>query len=104
MGRSALAVIRISGPNSRNVIQKMTRSDGNKLDSRKLVFKHIYDPENGEPLDKGLVVWFPGPKSYTGEDSAELHIHGGFAVISSVLKALQKIPGCRMAEAGISLV
>ena len=78
----------------------MARLKFESVEPRKCLNRKIIDPDNGEVLDNGLVVWFPGPKSYTGEDSAELHIHGGLAVIASVIKALQKFPGCRIAEPG----
>lgn len=70
---------------------------------RKAFLRRIYDPEDGELLDNGLVLWFPQPNSFTGEDSVELHVHGGAAVVSSILKALQKIPGFRQANPGIPL-
>jgi tRNA modification GTPase len=60
----------------------------------------IHDPVSGVLLDEALALWFPGPKSETGEDSAELQIHGGRAVIASVLKALGELPGFRLAEPG----
>jgi tRNA modification GTPase len=60
----------------------------------------IHDPASGVLLDEALVLWFPGPKSETGEDLAELHIHGGRAVIAAVLKALGELPGFRLAEPG----
>lgn len=100
MGRSAVAVVRVSGPKSREVMQKIARVKEEGLLPRKAVLRDLIDPISGEPLDRGLVLWFPGPKSFTGEDSVELHIHGGIAVISSVISALQKLPGFRMAEPG----
>ncbi len=72
--------------------------------ARKAMLRRITDPKNGEILDSGLVLWFPLPNSFTGEDSVELHVHGGIAVISSVVNALQRLPGFRMAEAGIHLI
>uniref|UniRef100_A0A0B7A5Z3 GTP-binding protein TrmE N-terminal domain-containing protein n=2 Tax=Arion vulgaris TaxID=1028688 RepID=A0A0B7A5Z3_9EUPU len=58
------------------------------------------DPSSKEVLDKALVLWFPGPNSFTGEDCAEFHVHGGPAVISSVLSALSLIDGYKPAQAG----
>ena len=58
------------------------------------------DPENGDVIDEALALWFPAPHSETGEDMAELQIHGGHAVIAAVLDALGRIEGCRPAEAG----
>ena len=103
MSRSAIAVIRISGPNSKEVIYKMARLKNENIVARKAMLRRIIDPINGEVLDSGaLVLWFPQPNSFTGEDSVELHIHGGIAVITSISNALQRLPGFRMAEAGIN--
>jgi tRNA modification GTPase len=55
-------------------------------------------------LDNGLLLWFPQPHSFTGEDSVELHVHGGVAVVTSVINALHKLPGFRLADAGISII
>ncbi|KAJ2895587.1 mitochondrial splicing system protein, partial [Coemansia aciculifera] len=72
-----------------------------KAAPRRAVKTRIIDPlAEDNVLDTGLCIWFPGPRSYTGEDMAELHIHGGSAVIASVLQALGSISGLRMAEAG----
>jgi tRNA modification GTPase len=62
--------------------------------------RHLRVPDTGERIDYGLALWFPGPASFTGEDTAELHLHGGRAVVKAVLGALSAIPGCRLAEAG----
>ncbi|KAI8881487.1 tRNA modification GTPase TrmE [Backusella circina FSU 941] len=67
---------------------------------RKAHFRRIRHPISGNVLDRGLVLWFPGPHSYTGEDSVELQIHGGNAVVKSVLDALHDLDGFRMAEQG----
>ena len=104
MSRSAIAVIRISGPNSLDVVQKMTKIRSESITPRKAVLSKILDPRNGELLDSGIVLWFPQPNSFTGEDSVELHIHGGIAVLSSIMNALQSLPGFRAAEAGIALI
>ncbi|KAI9554383.1 hypothetical protein GHT06_019655 [Daphnia sinensis] len=98
--RSAISVIRISGPNSVDVISKMTKLNKERIIPRKALLRKIVDPNNGELLDNGLVLWFPQPHSFTGEDSVELHVHGGIAVVSSIINALQKLPGFRIAEAG----
>jgi tRNA modification GTPase len=60
----------------------------------------VRDPESGETIDEALALWFPAPRSETGEDVAELQLHGGQAVIAGVLDALGKIEGCRLAEPG----
>jgi tRNA modification GTPase len=77
----------------------MTRM--NKLPSpRQAKLNKIYHPNSKELLDKGIVLWFPGPHSYTGEDTAEFHIHGGNAVTRSVLDALGSIESYRIADRG----
>jgi tRNA modification GTPase len=95
-GRAALAVIRISGPATRFVIETMS---GAVPAPRRAALRAIRSG-TGEILDRGLVLWFPGPRSYTGEDSAEFQIHGGRAVASVVLDALGSFPGCRFATPG----
>ncbi|KAK2721336.1 hypothetical protein QYM36_003576, partial [Artemia franciscana] len=67
---------------------------------RQMAFVNILHPLKKTLIDKGMIVYFPGPKSFTGEDCCEFHIHGGKAVISSVLESLATIPDFRPAEAG----
>ena len=67
---------------------------------RRLALRDLADPGNGEPLDQALVAWMPGPASFTGEDQAEFHIHGGLATRAAVLRCLSALPDCRPAEAG----
>ncbi|XP_014611272.1 PREDICTED: tRNA modification GTPase GTPBP3, mitochondrial isoform X2 [Polistes canadensis] len=62
-----------------------------KVEPRKAVLKKILDPETKEEIDKGLCLWFPGPKSFTGEDCVEFHVHGGPAILSSLMNALSKL-------------
>jgi tRNA modification GTPase len=62
--------------------------------------RRLFDSVSGELLDQALVLWLPGPGTFTGEDQAELHIHGGLAVRAAVIAALSRIPDCRMAEPG----
>lgn len=97
MGRAAIAVIRVSGPAAGLVVDRMAAP---RPKPRYAVFRRIRHPETAEVLDEALLLWIPGPKSETGEDMAELQIHGGGAVIRSVLAALSAIPGCRMAGPG----
>ncbi|XP_046460734.1 tRNA modification GTPase MnmE-like isoform X3 [Daphnia pulex] len=100
LSKSAIAVIRVSGPKSLDVIHRMTRRKKDSVIPRKALLCRIVDPKNEEMLDNGLVLWFPQPHSFTGENSVELHVHGGVAVVSSVINALHKLPGFRLAEAG----
>ncbi|XP_076657449.1 5-taurinomethyluridine-[tRNA] synthase subunit GTPB3, mitochondrial isoform X2 [Halictus rubicundus] len=88
-GKCGVAVIRISGPDASFALQKMTKMLN--LQPRKALLRKIHDPETKECLDKGLCLWFPEPNSFTGEDSVEFHVHGGPAVVTSVLEALSKL-------------
>lgn len=97
VGRAAVAVIRLSGRRTRFVLETMA---GGVPPARRAVLRRLVDPGPGELLDEGLVLFFPGPRSYTGEDMAELQVHGGRAVVRSVLEALARQPGCRLAEPG----
>lgn len=93
---SGVAVIRLSGPATRVVL---TRLVGSLPPPRELALRSITDLE-GLFLDRGLVVFFPAPHSFTGEDCGELHLHGGRAVVSAVLDTLGREAGLRAAEAG----
>ncbi len=97
-GVSGLAVIRISGPESGPILQSL--SGGSLPMPRHATRVSLRDPDNGEVLDDGLVLWFPGPASFTGEDIVELHIHGGRATIDAVSFALSGFENCRLAEPG----
>ncbi|PBC34417.1 tRNA modification GTPase GTPBP3 [Apis cerana cerana] len=88
-GKCGVAVIRISGPKALVALKRMTKIS--ELKPRMALLKKIYDPETKEMLDRGLCLWFPGPNSFTGEDCIEFHVHGGPAVITSILNALAKL-------------
>ena len=94
-GQAAIAVLRLSGPGSRAALAALC---GRVPPPRRASFRRLRDAEGAE-LDQGLVVWLPGPGSYTGEDSAELYLHGGRAVLSGVADALVTL-GARPAEPG----
>ena len=96
-GRAGVAVIRVSGAAAGCVLDRMAAP---RPRPRFAGLRRLRNPESGEVLDQALVLWFPGPASETGEDMAELQIHGGSAVIRAVLSALGAIPGCRPAGAG----
>ena len=97
-GRAALAVIRLSGP---EVEMALAYLGIDKLPvPRQAVVRKLYDPEGGALLDEALVLRFVAPHSFTGEDMAELHVHGGLAVTQSILAALAKLEICTPAEAG----
>jgi tRNA modification GTPase len=94
---AAIAVVRVCGPNARLALEKLI---GRVPPPRQAALARLREPASGEVIDEGLVLWFPAPRSETGEDMAELQLHGGHAVIAAVLDALGGIEGCRLAEAG----
>src|SRR5262249_34318212 len=97
IGRSGLSVVRLSGEK----VAEALRALGGELPTpRRATLKAWHDPRDGTLLDRGIVLWFPGPASFTGEDMAELQLHGGRAVCAGVLNALAAIPGLRLAEPG----
>lgn len=96
VGRSGVAVIRISGEKCRHVLEEIC---GGVCEPRLATLRAIDDPRMGM-LDRGLVLWFPGPASFTGEDVIELHVHGGKAIVSAVLASLGHLDGLRAARAG----
>lgn len=97
-GRAGIAVVRISGPAAGNCLETIIGRD--RPAPRKLVQRTLQDPIGQRALDRALVVWLPGPASFTGEDCAELHLHGGSAVVAAVLDCLSRLPGLRLAEPG----
>jgi len=97
-GASGLAVIRISGSETALVIKSMTKEPF--PEARVATLKKINYINSSELIDEGIILWFPGPKSYTGEDMAEIHIHGGRAVIEAVQNSISMVKNCRLAEAG----
>uniref|UniRef100_A0A6P7GVV3 tRNA modification GTPase GTPBP3, mitochondrial isoform X1 n=2 Tax=Diabrotica virgifera virgifera TaxID=50390 RepID=A0A6P7GVV3_DIAVI len=98
-GKCGVAVIRVSGSNSETALKLMTGLSSTPK-PRTAILKSIKNPINGEVIDKGLVLWFPGPKSFTGEDSVEFQVHGGVAIINAVLDSLGTISNLRLAEPG----
>ncbi len=96
-GRAGVAVLRVSGPAARLCLNGLT---GRPLPPvRRAVLRAVFALE-GEMIDRALVLWFPGPQSFTGEDVAEFHVHGGRAVVEAVAEALAAFPGVRLAEPG----
>ena len=97
-GVSGLAVIRVSGKNTSLVVKKLT---GDKLPRPRVATLKKFN-KNGQKklIDEGIIIWFPGPNSYTGEDLAEFHIHGSRAVIKAMHLAISKVRNCRLAEPG----
>lgn len=97
-GRAAVAVLRLSGPACAVVCQRLTGCP--PPPARRAALRPLRDPETGEVLDRGLVIWFPGPASFTGEDMLELQVHGSRAVLAGLLDGLASLPGLRPAEPG----
>ena len=94
---AAIAIVRISGPRADEAVRSLC---GRLSEPRRASVATLSDPESGDILDSALVLRFPGPNSSTGEDLAELHLHGGRSVIAVVLKALSHMEGLRQAEPG----
>src|SRR6266849_6678341 len=94
---AAIAVIRISGPRARVALEQLI---GRVPQPRRASLARVRDPKTGAIIDEALALWFPAPNSETGEDMAELQVHGGRAVIAAVLAALAGVNGLRPAEAG----
>ena len=97
-GISGVAIIRISGPQSSKVIKKLT--DNELPLPRVATLRKINNVNTSELIDEAIILWFPGPESYTGEDMAEIHVHGGKAVIRAVQDEISKVENCRLAEPG----
>lgn len=94
---AAIAVIRISGPRASVALETLA---GKITEPRRAAYVKFTDPDSRETIDDGLALWIPGPKSETGEDMAELHIHGGRAIVAAIFRVFEKLEGFRPAEAG----
>ena len=97
-GISGVAIIRVSGEETKNVIKQLTRNSLPK--PRVATLRKINKINTSELIDEGIVLWFPGPESYTGEDMAEFHVHGSKAVIDALQGSISKLENCRLAEPG----
>ena len=97
-GVSGVAVIRLSGKGTIEVIKKISGKTLPK--ARVATVRKFYKSDNKDLIDEGILIWFPGPESYTGEDMAEFHVHGSKAVVDALHESLSKIEGCRLAEPG----
>ena len=97
-GISGIAVIRISGENTKKVIELLTNAA--VPEPRVASLRKINKINTSELIDEGLILWFPGPESYTGEDMAEFHIHGSKAVIDALHASISRVENCRLAEPG----
>ena len=97
-GVSGIAVIRISGKNTSSLLKLLTKDGIPK--PRVATLTKLKNIKTSELIDQGIILWFPGPESYTGEDMAEIHVHGGKAVVQSMLDNLSTLKDCRLAEPG----
>ena len=98
-GPSGIAIVRISGKDTLKVCKNLTKLKN--INANEVNYCQFYDPKNDKVIDpEALLLWFPGPNSYTGDDLAEFQIHGSNAVINALLKALSEQDNCRLAEPG----
>ena len=97
-GTSGVAIIRISGPETSVVIKSLTGKEMPK--PRMATLRKINNINSSELIDEGIILWFPGPESYTGEDMAEIHVHGGKAIILAIQREISNVKNCRLAEPG----
>ena len=97
-GISGIAIVRISGPETSNIVKLLT---GKKVPTPRIAtLRKINYINTSELIDEAIIIWFPGPQSYTGEDMAEIHVHGGKAVVQALQNSLSGVKNCRLAEPG----
>ena len=97
-GLAGISVIRVSGPNTEVIISQLT--DKKLPKPRVATRRKFIKIKDNEVIDEGILIWFPAPNSYTGEDMAEFHVHGSRAVVNAIHALISKIDGCRLAEPG----
>ena len=97
-GVSGVAVIRVSGKETISVIKTLTGKDLPR--PRVATLRKINNNNTFELIDEGIILWFPGPKSYTGEDMVEFHVHGSKAVVEAIQNSISQVKDCRLAEPG----
>ena len=97
-GTSGIAIVRVSGKETKNVIKLLTNNDIPR--PRVATLRKINKINTSELIDEGIILWFPAPESYTGEDMAEFHVHGGKAVIEALHSSISKVENCRIAQPG----
>ena len=97
-GVSGIAIIRISGQETSKVIELLTGKSVPK--PRVATLRKINKINTSELIDEGIILWFPGPESYTGEDMAEIQVHGSNAVIDAIHASISEVENCRLAEPG----
>jgi hypothetical protein len=99
-GMGGIAVVRVSGVDALPSLAALSKPGAKAPKPRYAGVRSLVDPESGALLDKALVLYFEGPNTFTGEDLVEYHLHGGVAIVKSVLAALSKVRGLRMAGPG----
>ena len=97
-GISGISVIRVSGKETKNIISELTNGPFPK--PREATLKKINKINTNELIDEGIIIWFPGPQSYTGEDMAEFHVHGSRSVVEAIHQSISKMKNCRLADPG----
>lgn len=97
---SGIAIVRVSGPNTSAVLQEIFRGTDPTTKPREMVYGSFVDTVADSTIDTGMAVFMPGPRSYTGEDTAELHLHGSPIIVSQLLNVIYKLDGVRAAEPG----
>jgi tRNA modification GTPase len=97
-GTSGIAVIRVSGPDTALVIKSLTKME--LPEPRMATLRKLNNINTSDLIDEGIILWFPGPQSYTGEDMAEIQVHGGKAVIEAIHLSISQINNCRLADPG----
>lgn len=100
IGVGGIAVLRVSGTDALAALARLSKPGLAAPKPRTAALRSVIDPATGDVLDRALVLYFPGPKSFTGEDIVEFHVHGGIAIVNSVMAALSNVAGLRLAERG----
>ena len=95
-GIAGISVIRVSGPKTKDVIVNLTQQE--VPEPRVATLRKFSKINSNEIIDEGILIWFPGPNSYTGEDMAEIHVHGSKAVVDSIQATISKVDNCRLAD------
>lgn len=98
-----MAIIRVSGPNTINALNLLTKTTSTNrrgIRPRYAALRKLWHPKTNDLIDKGIVLWFPAPNSFTGEDCCEFQLHGSPAVVAAISDALNSIDGFRPALAG----
>ncbi|HIL29411.1 MAG TPA: tRNA uridine-5-carboxymethylaminomethyl(34) synthesis GTPase MnmE, partial [Micavibrio sp.] len=99
-GKGGIAVVRVSGNDSLTSLELLSGESGSAFAPRRVRLARLCNPVSRETIDEGMAVYFKAPASFTGEDVVEYYLHGGMAVVRSLLEALEAQKGHRMAEPG----